>query len=159
MNRDEFNDLVAQNKKLAIVSAVLGVVLIGLVITLVMLNKGGNTTGGGTEQKAGQNIIVAPVSDDTTASTVSSEAAATPTEAPTATPTPTPEPEPATETVYPTVDNLNVRPTAGTDGDPLGQVNIGDALTKTGEEGEWTKIDYNGQTGYVKTEFLSTTAP
>ena len=30
---------------------------------------------------------------------------------------------------------------------------------KTGEEGEWTQIDYNGQTGYVKTEFLTTTAP
>ena len=158
MNRDEFNDLVAQNKKLAIASAVLGVILIGLVITLVMLNKGGDTSGGN-DQKAGQNIIVAPVSNDTTESTVSSEAAATPTEAPTSTPTPTPEPEPATETVYPITDNLNVRPSAGTDGDPLGQVNIGDALTKTGEEGEWTKIDYNGQTGYVKTEFLTSTAP
>lgn len=159
MNRDEFNALVEQNKKLAIISAVLGVVLIGLVIALVMINRGGSS-GTGTTEKAGQNIIVAPVSDDVTAdSTASSEAAATPTEAPTSTPTPTPEPEPATETVYPITDNLNVRPSAGTDGDPLGQVNIGDALTKTGEEGEWTQIDYNGVTGYVKTEFLTTTAP
>ena len=31
----------------------------------------------------------------------------------------------------------------------------GEIYTKTGEEGEWTIIDFNGMKGYIKTEFVT----
>ena len=35
---------------------------------------------------------------------------------------------------------------------------MGQAVTRIGTEGEWSKIEYNGGTGYVKSEFLDTQA-
>ncbi|MDO4620856.1 MAG: polysaccharide deacetylase family protein [Lachnospiraceae bacterium] len=58
-------------------------------------------------------------------------------------------------TLYATT-TVNVRGAANTEGEKLGQLISGQEVTKTGEEGEWTQIDYNGQTAFVKTEFLST---
>ena len=60
-------------------------------------------------------------------------------------------------TVY-TTDKVNVRDSASTDGNLLGQIAAGTAVTKYADEGEWSRIDYNGQSGYVKTEFLSADA-
>ena len=60
-------------------------------------------------------------------------------------------------TVY-TIDKVNVRSSASTDGELLGQIASGTAVTKYADEGEWSRIDYNGSTGYVKTEFLSADA-
>ena len=66
--------------------------------------------------------------------------------------------EPATETVY-TIDKVNVRSGADTSADKLGSVEKGTALTRTGTEGDWSIVDYNGTTGYIKSEFLSAAAP
>lgn len=41
----------------------------------------------------------------------------------------------------------------------LASVEKGTALTRTGTEGDWSIVDYNGTTGYIKSEFLSAAAP
>ena len=69
-----------------------------------------------------------------------------------------PEETPQTETVY-AVDKVNVRAGADTSADKLGSVERGTALTRTGTDGDWSIIDYNGTTGYIKSEYLSATAP
>ena len=66
--------------------------------------------------------------------------------------------EQTTETVY-TTDKVNVRSGADTSADKLGSVEKGTALTRTGTEGDWSIFDYNGTTGYIKSEFLSAEAP
>lgn len=62
-------------------------------------------------------------------------------------------------TIYVTSSDVNIRSGAGTDSEILGKTKRGDAFTKTGENGDWTEIDYNGQTAYIKSEFLSTEKP
>lgn len=57
-----------------------------------------------------------------------------------------------------TTDTVNVRDSASESGERLGQVAVGTTLTKYAEEGEWSKVDYNGQPGYIKTEFLADSA-
>ena len=66
--------------------------------------------------------------------------------------------EPVTETVY-AVDTVNIRAAADQTSEKIGSVTVGTALTRTGTDGDWSIIDYNGTTGYVKSEFLSNTAP
>ena len=52
-------------------------------------------------------------------------------------------------------EKVNVRSGESTDTDKLGQVEGGQELTRYEElESGWSKIDYNGQEGYIKTEFL-----
>lgn len=53
-------------------------------------------------------------------------------------------------------DACNVRSQPNTDGDILYTMYVGETITKTGESDDWTIVDYNGQTAYVKSEFLST---
>lgn len=62
------------------------------------------------------------------------------------------------ETVYATT-SVNVRPVAGTDGDSVGHLYSGDSVVRQEIVGEWSRIDFNGGTAYVKSEYLSTTAP
>lgn len=66
----------------------------------------------------------------------------------------TPEPTPVNETVT-TTTKVNVRVSDSENADRLGQVEVGTALTRyeTRDNG-WSKIDYNGQEGYIKSEFL-----
>lgn len=59
------------------------------------------------------------------------------------------------DTVY-AVDTVNVRAAADTESDKLGTLEKGTALTRTGTDGEWSVVNYNGQTGYIKTEYLTT---
>ena len=66
--------------------------------------------------------------------------------------------EPVTETVY-AMDTVNIRAAADQTSEKIGSVTVGTALTRTGTDGDWSIIDYNGTTGYVKSEFLSNTAP
>lgn len=66
--------------------------------------------------------------------------------------------ETTTETVYAT-DKVNVRSAASTGSSRLGSVQKGASVTRTGTDGEWSIIDYNGETGYIKSEFLTTEAP
>ena len=60
---------------------------------------------------------------------------------------------PAT-TTYKTLDVVNVRDRASKEGALIGVYGEGALLNKTGEDGDWTIIDFNGTPGYVKTEFL-----
>ena len=69
------------------------------------------------------------------------------------TPTQT-EPPAQTETLA-TTDRVNVRAGADTTTDVLGTVEKGTIVTRTGVSGDWSVIDYNGQTGYIKNEFLT----
>ncbi|MDY2589435.1 MAG: SH3 domain-containing protein [Agathobacter sp.] len=56
-----------------------------------------------------------------------------------------------------TIDIVNVRAAASADAELLGKLTDGVVLTKLGEEGEWTIVEYSGGKdgkGYIKTEFL-----
>ncbi len=49
---------------------------------------------------------------------------------------------------------VNVRKSASRSASSLGQVKKGTELEKLGKDGEWTKVDYNGTTGYIMSEYL-----
>lgn len=52
--------------------------------------------------------------------------------------------------------NLNIRTGAGTDSDVLGTFAPGDQVTVLGDAGDgWTKVSYQGQTGYVSSNYLT----
>lgn len=51
-------------------------------------------------------------------------------------------------------ENVNVRSAASTSSDRLGVLPGGTSVDLLSTEGEWSKINYNGQIGYVKSEFL-----
>ena len=53
-----------------------------------------------------------------------------------------------------TKDICNVRAKASTDAEILGRVDIGVKLKKLGTSGEWTKVKFQGQTGYIKSDLL-----
>lgn len=54
------------------------------------------------------------------------------------------------------IDECNIRTEPNTDCEVLAVLYIGETVTKTGETDDgWTQIDYNGQTAYVKSEFLA----
>lgn len=53
-----------------------------------------------------------------------------------------------------TGDNVNVRAQNNTDCDILGKVKQGECFEKVESVDEWTHILYNGQDGYIKSEFL-----
>ena len=59
-----------------------------------------------------------------------------------------------------TGDNVNIRSQASTESDALGKTKVGDVYTRyEAMENGWSKIDYNGQEAYIKTEFLEDIAP
>ncbi|MEE3420579.1 MAG: SH3 domain-containing protein [Lachnospiraceae bacterium] len=74
---------------------------------------------------------------------------------PTETPTPTPTETPVEEKTEYTVAGINFRATAEDDGDIIDTIEPGETVTVLGTEGEWSKISYNGSTGYVATRFLT----
>jgi uncharacterized protein YgiM (DUF1202 family) len=49
-----------------------------------------------------------------------------------------------------------VRKTASTDGELLGKVDAGVKLKKLGTKGEWTKVKFQGKTGYIKSDLIKT---
>ncbi len=53
------------------------------------------------------------------------------------------------------IDNVNVRSQASTESSRLGVLASGDSVDLIANEGEWCKIAYEGQVGYVKTEFVT----
>ena len=64
-----------------------------------------------------------------------------------------------TETLA-TKDRVNVRAAADTESEKLGTfVDQGTVVTRTAVDGDWSVIDYNGTTGYVKNEFLTYDLP
>ena len=50
--------------------------------------------------------------------------------------------------------NINVRASASENADRLGVLSGGDSAELVGTEGDWSKIKYNGQVGYVKSEYV-----
>lgn len=54
-----------------------------------------------------------------------------------------------------TTDRVNVRAEANTNSEKLGTLEAGTVVTRTGVDGDWSIIDYNGTSGYVKNEFLT----
>ena len=63
-----------------------------------------------------------------------------------------------TETLA-TKDRVNVRAAADTESEKLGTLDQGTVVTRTAVDGDWSVIDYNGTTGYVKNEFLTYDLP
>lgn len=56
--------------------------------------------------------------------------------------------------------NLNIRTGSGTDSEILGTFAQGDKVTVLGDAGDgWTKVSYQGQTGYVSSGYLSQKKP
>ncbi len=64
------------------------------------------------------------------------------------------QPQPTTVHVKVTSNSVNVRSASNTNSNILGKVNQGSQFVKLGVENDWTKIDYNGTPGYIKTEFV-----
>lgn len=62
--------------------------------------------------------------------------------------------EDANATQVVAIDSVNVRQAADQGSPSLGKVEKGTVLTKYADEGEWSKIDYNGTRAFIKTEFL-----
>lgn len=62
------------------------------------------------------------------------------------------------ETVY-TIDKVNVRTQADTNSEKLATLEKGTAIGRSGTEGEWSKVNYGGTPGYIKSEYLTTEAP
>lgn len=94
-----------------------------------------------------------------------------PVQQPSPTPPPTTKPTPAAptfsnanETVYATTD-VNVRSSYSTSSSSLGQLKKGESVTRTGVSSTsvngytWSKVTFNGKTGYIASKFLTTTKP
>lgn len=50
--------------------------------------------------------------------------------------------------------SVNVRKKASPSSEAIGYAQKGDVFTKLGEEGDWTKIDFYGKTGYIMTSLV-----
>ena len=62
--------------------------------------------------------------------------------------------------MYVTADTqLNVRKGPSTDAESVYALNRGDKVTVTGVSGDWSRINLNGESYFVKTEFLSDVQP
>lgn len=63
------------------------------------------------------------------------------------------------ETVYATGD-INVRESYSTSSEAIGQLKSGQSVTRTGVgDNGWSKVTYNGKTGYIKSSLLTTEEP
>lgn len=63
------------------------------------------------------------------------------------------------ETVY-TTTRCNIRESYSTDSKKISTVNIGTSLKRTGvSDNGWSRVEYNGKTAYVSSEYLTTTMP
>lgn len=62
------------------------------------------------------------------------------------------------ETVY-TTDSLNIRTSPSTDGTVLAVLASGKKLHRTGYHEEWSRVEFEGQTAYASSAYLTTVAP
>ena len=60
---------------------------------------------------------------------------------------------------YVTVDFLNIRAKASASSSILGKYYWKDEVTCTGTSGDWTKVSFEGEQGYVSTKYLSKSVP
>ena len=70
-----------------------------------------------------------------------------------------PDTNTSTYSRYVTASSLNVRSGASMSASVVGSYKKGDKVTCYGTSGSWTKVNYNGTTRYVSTQYLSATAP
>lgn len=108
-------------------------------------------------QVAMQNTQVTPESDGTEVSTEPTEVTGEPVEEPDVAEEPeedTPTEETAAETYY-TTDKVNVRAEAGTNGEKLGSLEKGTAVEVLDTADDWARVNYNGNDGYIKLEYLT----
>lgn len=83
--------------------------------------------------------------------------------APVSKPSPTPTPAPTfqsvSQTVYATTE-VNVRSSYSTSSSRIGSIQKGQSVTRTGiGSNGWSRVTFNGQTGYVNSQYLTTTKP
>lgn len=65
----------------------------------------------------------------------------------------------ANDTMYATGD-INVRKSYSSDSDKIGSLKAGDKITRTGiGDNGWSKVSFNGSTGYIKTSLLTSEEP
>ena len=73
------------------------------------------------------------------------------------------EPEISIEDRWETVwaeETVNVRGKASTSGSVIGTLTQGSSVTRTGVcDNGWSRVDYNGKTGYIYSDYLTTTEP
>lgn len=60
-----------------------------------------------------------------------------------------------TTTIVSRVDQLNIRSAPATGSAVLGRMSAGDEALMTKQDGEWAAISYNGQTGWVHTDYIT----
>ena len=51
-------------------------------------------------------------------------------------------------------DSVNVRAEGNTDCDTVGKAKKGEVFEKINDNGEWTEIDFNGQTGFIRNDMI-----
>jgi len=83
---------------------------------------------------------------------------ASPTKIPTVTPT-TPKPSPTAVKKYVTDDEVRFRASPSTDAEIFQTLMKGTEVLFLQVEGQWTKVTFEGQTGYIFSQYLSGTAP
>lgn len=62
------------------------------------------------------------------------------------------------ETVW-AVSNVNIRTAPNTDSEVITVLAAGQSVTRTGYGDSWSKVDYNGQTCYISSEYLTAEEP
>ncbi|MDO4965576.1 MAG: SH3 domain-containing protein [Lachnospiraceae bacterium] len=55
-------------------------------------------------------------------------------------------------------DSVNVRAEGNTDCDTVGKAKKGEVFEKINDNGEWTEIDFNGQTGFIRNDMIEAAA-
>lgn len=80
-------------------------------------------------------------------------------EQPPATEAPQEPAQPQPQEMLYAVDTVNVRATADTASEKIGSLEKGVAIARTAVEGEWSKVNYGGYEGYIKSEYLSAEPP
>ncbi len=63
------------------------------------------------------------------------------------------------ETVYVTGTEVNLRAAATTKSDVLAVMNRGQQLRRTGMGGDWSRVVYDGMTGYISSQYVSAEKP
>ena len=170
-------------KKALIRLLLCAVALIACIVFSVLLLTGkfdGKTGGTAADSTAASDSVDSAVSgvDDPTADSFTAETSAeeAPSEEPTAEPEATPEPTAVPQfdglSVQPTTiynegeqpsytvtpdNNLNMRSGPSTDYDLLAKIPASTGVTALGanEDGSWVVVNYNGQYGWLKAEFLN----
>ncbi len=99
-----------------------------------------------------------PPSETPTTKSATPTVTASPTKIPTVTPT-TPKPSPITTKKYVTDDEVRFRASPSTDAEIFQTLMKGTEVQARQVEGEWTKVTFEGQTGYIFSLYLSGTAP